>query len=183
MVAHEKVIAKVAKKYGGKALTDEEGNQLMPVAKMGWDILYAKYHQIEPTFFGLGRYMVWIMLTEPAQVKQMEKWAIDEFTKIGVMPVCYYSQPFDNGRSMFFRIFCFPDPNDTEKINEVKNNYQKMFKTAMERYGAIPMRHKAEYRTIQMTNGYYEALKKIKRTFDPNNILNPGVQLFMEEDL
>jgi FAD/FMN-containing dehydrogenase len=183
MVAHEKVIARVAQKYHGKALTDEEVNKLMPVAKLGWDVLYAKYHQIEPTFFGLGRYMVWIMLTEPAQVKQMEKYAVEEFTKVGVMPVCYYSQPFDNGRSMFFRIFCFPDPNDEKKINEVKTNYQKMFKTAMERYGAVPMRHKAEYRTIQMTNGYYEALKKIKRTFDPNNILNPGVQLFKEEDL
>jgi FAD/FMN-containing dehydrogenase len=183
MVAHEKVIAKVAQKFNGKALTDKEIDKLMPVAKMGWDILYAKYHQIEPTFFGLGRYMVWIMLTEPAQVKQMEKYAVEEFTKVGVMPVCYYSQPFDNGRSMFFRIFCFPDPNDEKKINEVKNNYQRMFKTAMERYGAVPMRHKAEYRTIQMTGGYYEALKKIKRTFDPNNILNPGVQLFKEEDL
>ena len=183
MVAHEKVIAKVAKKYSGKALTEKEGNELMPVAKMGWEILYAQYHQIEPTFFGLGRYMVWIMLTEPAQVKEMEKWAVEEFAKVGVTPVCYYSHPFDNGRSMFFRIFCFPDPNDTKKIDEVRNNYRKMFNIAMERYGAIPMRHKAEYRTIQLTNGYYEALKKIKKTFDPHNILNPGVQLFKEEDL
>lgn len=183
MIAHEKVIAKVARKYGGKSLTQQEGDQLMPIAKQGWDILYAKYHQIEPTFFGLGRYMVWIMLTEPKDVKRMEKWAVDEFAKVGVMPVCYYAHPFDFGRSIFFRIFCFPDPNNDELIARVSANYQKMFKTAMEKYGAIPMRHKAQYRTIQITNGYYEALKKIKKTFDPNNILNPGVELFKEEDL
>jgi FAD/FMN-containing dehydrogenase len=183
MLAHEKVIAKVARKYDGKMLSDKEGNELMPVAKMGWDILYAKYHQIEPTFFGLGRYMVWIMLTEPASVKKMEKWAVEEFAKVGVTPVCYYAQPFDFGRSIFFRIFCFPDPNNAELIDKVRNNYKKMFNTAMQRYGAIPMRHKAEYRTIDQTNGFYEALKKIKKVFDPNNILNPAVQLFKEEDL
>ncbi len=183
MVAHDKVLAKVAPKYGGKALTEAEVNEIMPIAKMGWDILYAKYHQIEPTFFGLGRYMVWIMLTEPKDVKKMEKWAVEEFAKVGVTPVCYYAHPFDFGRSIFFRIFCFPDPNNDELIAKVSANYQKMFKTAMEKYGAIPMRHKAQYRTLQLTGGYYEALKKIKKSFDPNNIMNPGVELFKEEEL
>lgn len=183
MVAHEKVLARVAQKYGGRTLTEEESDKLMPIAKQGWDILYAKYHQIEPTFFGLGRYMVWIMLTEPSQVKEMEKWAVEEFAKVGVTPVCYYAHPFDYGRSIFFRIFCFPDPNNEELIGKVSANYQKMFHTAMERYGAIPMRHKAQYRTIHTTNGYYEALKKVKKAFDPNNILNPDVALFKEDEL
>ncbi|MDD5700849.1 MAG: FAD-binding oxidoreductase, partial [Dehalococcoidales bacterium] len=106
MVAHEKVIAKVARKYNGRAIPSEEAERIMPVAKMGWEILYGKYHQIEPTFFGLGRYMVWIMLTEPKDVKKMEQYAVEELSKCGVRPVCYYSQPFDSGRSIFFRIFC-----------------------------------------------------------------------------
>ena len=113
----------------------------------------------------------------------MEKWAVEEFAKVGVMPVCYYAHPFDFGRSIFFRIFCFPDPNNEALIAKVSANYQKMFRTAMEKYGAIPMRHKAQYRTIQLTGGYYEALKKIKKSFDPNNILNPGVELFKEDEL
>ena len=183
MMAHEKVLAKVALKYGGRALTDEEAEELLPVAKAGWDILYGKYHQIEPAFFGLGRYMVWIMLTEPRQVKEMEKWAVEELAKVGVTPVCYYAQPLDFGRSIFFRIFCFPDPYNQELIDKVTANYQKMFHTAMERYGAIPMRHKAQYRTIHLTNGYYEALKKVKRAFDPRNILNRDVGLFQEDEL
>jgi FAD/FMN-containing dehydrogenase len=183
MVAHEKVIAKVARKYNGRAIPPEEAERIMPVAKMGWEILYGKYHQIEPTFFGLGRYMVWIMLTEPKDVKKMEQYAVEELSKCGVRPVCYYSQPFDSGRSIFFRIFCFPNPDDDAAINRVRETYKRMFSTAMEKYGATPMRHKAEFRTIQMTDGYYEALKKIKKTFDPNNILNPDVQLFKEEDL
>jgi FAD/FMN-containing dehydrogenase len=183
MAASEKMLEKVAMKYGGRTLSDEEGEKLLPVAKAGWDVLYAKYHQIEPTFFGLGRYMVWIMLTEPKDVKKMEKWAVEELAKVGVTPVCYYSQPFDFGRSMFFRIFCFPDPYNQELIEKVATTYQKMFQTAMEKYGAIPMRHKTQYRSIQLTNGYYEALKKIKKAFDPNNILNPSVGLFREDEL
>jgi FAD/FMN-containing dehydrogenase len=183
MAANEKMLGKVAQKYGGRALSDEEADKLMPVAKGGWDILYGQYHQIEPTFFGLGRYMVWIMLTEPKDVKKMEKWAVAELAKVGVTPVCYYSQPFDFGRSMFFRMFCFPDPYNQPLIEKVASTYQKMFHRAMEKYGAIPMRHKSQYRTIQLTGGYYQALKKIKTAFDPHNILNPSVGLFEEDDL
>jgi hypothetical protein len=183
MKAHESVISKVAQKYHGHMMSAAEAEKIVPIPKMGWDILYGKYHQLEPTFFGLGRYMVWIMLTEPKDVKKMEKYAVAQLAKTGVRPICYYSQPFDSGRSFFFRIFSFPDPNDEKLINNIRDTYHKMFDYAMKNYGAVPMRHKAEYRTIQQTGGYYEALKKIKKSFDPNNILNPGVQLFKEEDL
>jgi FAD/FMN-containing dehydrogenase len=181
MVAAEKVLAKVARKHSGRTLDQKEIKQLIPVPMMGWNELYAKYHQIEPTFFGLGKYMVWIMFAEPKDVKEMEKYAVDELASLNVSPVCYYAQPFDFGRSIFFRIFAFPDPNDEALIGKVGAKYNEMFHVAMERYGAIPMRHKSFMPCIDQTGGYQDVLTRIKKTLDPNNILNPGMGIFPED--
>jgi FAD/FMN-containing dehydrogenase len=182
MVAAEKVLVKVAKKHAGKTLTEKEIQQLIPVPMMGWNELYAKYHQIEPTFFGLGKYMVWIMFAEPKDVKEMEKYAVAELAGLGIAPICYYSHPFDFGRSIFFRIFAFPDPTDQEMIGRVGAKFNEMFNVAMERYGAIPMRHKKQFSCIDRTGGFQDVLTRIKKALDPNNILNPGMGIFPEDE-
>jgi FAD/FMN-containing dehydrogenase len=179
---YDKVLAGVAVRHNGKAMSDEEADRILPVAKMGWTELYARYHQIEPTFFGLGRYMAWIMFTEPRQVKELEKFAVDELSRLDVGPICYYSQPFDFGRSIFFRIFCFPDPSDQELLARTQNKYVEMWETAMQKYGAIPMRHKPLLPWLERTGGYADVLYRIKKALDPNNILNPAVSLFSKED-
>ena len=126
--------------------------------------------------------MVWIMFAEPKDVKEMEKYAVGELSKLGIAPVCYYSQPFDFGRSIFFRIFAFPDPKDGELLGKVGAKFNEMFSTAMERYGAIPMRHKAYLPCIDQTGGFYDVLKRIKKALDPNNILNRNIGIFSEEE-
>ncbi|MFH1647899.1 MAG: FAD-binding oxidoreductase [Chloroflexota bacterium] len=182
MVASEKVCARVAKKYHGKTLSEKEIQELIPIPMAGWHELYANYHQIEPTFFGLGKYMVWIMFAEPKDVKEMEKYAVAELAELGVAPVCYYSQPFDFGRSIFFRIFAFPDPRDQPLIDKVGAKFNEMFEVAMERYGAIPMRHKKQFSCIDQTGGFYDVLKRIKKALDPNNILNRDMGIFPEDE-
>ncbi len=182
MVASEKVCDRVAKKYNGKTLTKKEIQELIPIPMAGWTELYANYHQIEPTFFGLGKYMVWIMFAEPKDVKEMEKYAVRELSKLGVAPVCYYSQPFDFGRSIFFRISAFPDPKNQELIDKVGAKFNEMFNVAMERYGAIPMRHKVYLPCIDQTGGFYDVLKKIKKALDPNNILNRDMGIFPKDE-
>ncbi len=182
MLASEKILAKVAKKYNGSTLNKKEIQQLIPLPMAGWTELYARYHQTEPTFFGLGKYMVWIMFAEPKDVKEMEKYAVSELAKLNVSPVCYYSQPFDFGRSIFFRIFAFPDPKDQELIEKIGAKFNEMFDVAMQRYGAIPMRYKSYFPCIDRTGGFYEVLKRIKKALDPNNILNPSLGIFPEEE-
>jgi glycolate oxidase len=182
MVASEKVCDKVAKKYNGKTFTKKEIQELIPIPMAGWTELYANYHQIEPTFFGLGKYMVWIMFAEPKDVKEMEKYAVGELAKLGIAPVCYYSQPFDFGRSIFFRIFAFPDPRNQELVDKVGAKYNEMFTVAMERYGAIPMRHKIQFSCINQTGGFYDVLRRIKKALDPNNILNRDMGIFPEDE-
>ena len=178
--AHLSVMAKVARRFGGRLLTDEEAEQKMPVTKGGFDELYTNYHQVEPNFFGLGASPMWITMSAPEDVKQVEKWALEKTYALGVTPVLYYTQPFDFGRSMMFRIFFFPNPRNKEKLKEISQTFGNMFDEALERYGAIPMRHSPLGSHFYKTGGYAEVLTKIKKALDPNNILNASMRIFEE---
>jgi FAD/FMN-containing dehydrogenase len=180
MRSHGQVCGEVAAKYGGRVLSRKEAQKVAPGGVGGWTELYGKYRPVEPTFFGLGQYLAWIVFVEPKVVKEVEKWAVEEFVKFGVPPVCYYSQPFDFGRSMFFRIFCFPDPKNQKLVGQIVSKYQEMYVTAMKRYGGVPMRVKLGYPTLESTGGYGNALTRIKNAFDPNDILSPNVGIFGE---
>ena len=131
--------------------------------------------------YGLGRYAAWIAVAEPKDIIEIEKWAVGKMHQLGVAPVMYYSQPFDFGRCMFFRMFSFFDPQDKELLNKVQETYTDMYSTIMEKYGATPERYRRDPSMIHQLGNYYEFLKRIKRAVDPSNILNPGVRLFEEE--
>jgi len=176
-----KVCDKVAKRFGGRLLSDEEASKKMPITKGGFEELYTNYHQVEPNFFGLGASPMWITMSAPKDVKELEKWALDKVYKLGVTPILYYCQPFDYGRSMMFRIFFFPDPRDKEKLAEISKTFGNMFDEAMKRYKAIPMRHSPLGSHFQKTGGYAEVLTRIKKALDPNNILNRSMRIFEED--
>jgi FAD/FMN-containing dehydrogenase len=55
-----------------------------------------------------------------------------------------------------------------------------MYDTAMKKYNALPYRYNVGD-FVRGTGGYYELLKKIKLAVDPNNILNPSINLFDDE--
>lgn len=181
MQSHEMVCEKVAKKYGGRVVPEDEAKKVLPGGVGGWHELYARYRPLPPDFFGLGQYMVWITLSEPKDVKQIEKLLVDELGDLNVPPVCYYAQPFDFGRSIFFRIFVFPHPEDTETVGKVRAKYQQLYTTAMENYGAVPMRYKLGFPTLDDVGSYGDVLKRIKSALDPNNILNRGIGMFPED--
>jgi FAD/FMN-containing dehydrogenase len=183
MRANDRICKKVAAKYGGHVLSKKEAEKVVPGGLFGWEELYGKYHPLEPTFFGLGKYLAWIVLTEPSRVKELEKWAVEEFSKFKSSPVCYYSQPFDFGRAMFFRIFVFADPKDQKLVDHIVAKYREMYVVAMKRYGGVPMRVKSGFPTLELVGGYGEALAKIKHAFDPNNILSPHMKIFEEVTL
>jgi FAD/FMN-containing dehydrogenase len=181
MQANERICAKVAAKFGGRVLSQEEAKKVVPGGVAGWTELYANYRPVEPTFFGLGKYMVWIVLTEPKAVKELEKWAVDQCAEFDSSPICYYAQPFDFGRAIFFRIFCFADPKNQKLTDRITAKYREMYDVALKQYGGVPMRVKAGFPSLRQVGGYGEALTRIKRVFDPNNILSPNMGLF--EDL
>jgi len=179
--ANIKVSEKVAQKHNGKQFSDAEARALLPVGMKGWDKLYADYRpQVPIALYGLGRNMVWIVHNEPKDIKELEKWAVEELDKEGIRPVCYYAHSFDFGRSIFFRLFAFAEASNLELRLKIGAKFSEMYDTAMKKYNALPYRYNiGDF--VRDTGGYYELLKKIKLAVDPNNILNPSVNLFDSE--
>ncbi len=178
---HESLISLVARKYGGKTLSLEECQESIPGVVRSFTQFYLEYRQPKMEHnkkYGLGRYIPWIVQAEPSRIAELEKEAVDRLYKLGNTPICYYSQPFDWGRSFFFRMFTFIDPEDTEKIGKVVQTYKEMYHWALEKYGATPFRHRRDPYFTKNLIGYYDLLSTVKKVVDPNNILNPGVALF-----
>lgn len=181
MDTHEKLLGKIAEKCGGKLLNKNERETVLPSAIKSWEKFYIQYRI--PTMdqakkYGLGRYIPWIVLGEPENIAKIEKEAVDAFNELGARPVCYYSMPMDYGRAMVFRIFSYFDPDDKEKLMEVRDLYQSMFENAVKKYGAIQTRHRWGPTKLYQTGGFQLLLRAIKKIVDPNNIMNPGIGLY-----
>jgi len=183
MDVSESVCGKVAKKYGGRAVSWKELEEISPGAVRSWKEFYLDHHQPKMEHnkkYGLGRYSGWIGIAEPNDIIKIEKYAKETLKKLGkgIRPICYYTQPFDFGRCMFLRMFAYTDPKDQELLNKIKVTFTEMYDTVMKKYGATPERFRRDPNMIRQLGGYYEVLKRIKKALDPNNILHPGVRLF-----
>jgi FAD/FMN-containing dehydrogenase len=181
MEVHEKVLEKVSEETCGHILPIEDVEKTFPRAFRSWKSFYIDYHSpgMEQTKeFGLGRYVPWIVIGEPKDIISIEKESIQFLDNLNIRPICYYSMPFDYGRAIFFRLFSWVNPKDAELLSNVRNLYQDMYKWAMKKYGAIPFRHRRDPDILALTGGYQTLLRAIKKTIDPNNIMNPGVGLF-----
>ena len=72
---------------------------------------------------------------------------------------------------------------DQEAVQRVLNMFGEMTNVALERYGAIPLRHKAYLGNyLDLTGSYADVLGRIKKALDPNNILNRGIRIFRENE-
>lgn len=181
MEVHEKILERVSNANSGRVLLKEEIDRKISRAAQSWKSFYIDYHipaMDQMKKYGLGRYLPWIVTAEPKDIVFIEKEAVQFLDDLKVRPICYYSMPFDYGRGMFFRIFSWVNPQDKELLVKVGTLYQDMYKWAMKKYGATPFRHRRDPNILAMTGGYQILLRAIKKTVDPNNIMNPGVALF-----
>jgi len=183
MVTNEKIISRVAEKYGGKVLSRKEAEKLSPAMVSAWTEFYGEYH--EPRMeglkkWGLGRYMAWLVNAEPKDIIDIESFAVDKLYNTGAQPVCYYSMPFDFGRSMVFRLFTYVDSKDNELTARVQETFKELYDTAMSKYGAVPFRYRGGTGNVWLKQSpeFYEFYRKMKKMVDPNNILNRNMQLF-----
>ncbi len=69
----------------------------------------------------------------------------------------------------------FRDKDEVKRLNTVKD---KLFELAIQYNGTLSGEHgigyeKKQYLNMALDKGAYEYMKKIKKVFDPNNILNP----------
>lgn len=178
---YEKICAKVAQKYHGRVLSEEEIENRFPATLDGFRQQYGDFHYRESVHWSKGRFMGWYVFAEPKDMKAIEKFAMNEFTKFGkkINPINYYSHPFDFGRSILLRISGFPDPNDIKTREKIAKKFNEMYEVALKKYHAIPIRPIGSNRA----GTYMEVLRKIKKALDPHNILNRDSGLFEEGEL
>jgi FAD/FMN-containing dehydrogenase len=189
MISHEKVIEKVAAKYGGRIITEEELEK-NPNTPGQWGQIYEEYHPNRRTrgprpamqgMMGGGWMAMWVVMAEAEALKELEKWTVEKVWETTGSPLSYYVHPFDFGRSMMFRIILQVPRKDQEKVNKVLNMFQEMTNITLEKYGAIPLRHKAYLGNyLDLTGTYADVLKRVKKVLDPNNILNRDIGIFKE---
>jgi hypothetical protein len=128
-----------------------------------------------------GRFHGWYVFAEPKDMKEVEKFAVNEFSKFGkaIYPLSYYSHPFDFGRSFLLRISGFPDPTDIELRKKITKKFDEMYDIALKKYRAVPIRPIGSERA----GTYMKVLARIKKALDPNNILGRNSGLFEEGEL
>ncbi|MFH1646136.1 MAG: FAD-binding oxidoreductase [Chloroflexota bacterium] len=178
---YEEICAKVAKKYHGRVISDEEAEKRFPATLAGFQQQYGEYSYRESVHWSKGRFVGWYVFAEPKDMKEIEKFAVNEFAKFGkaINPVNYYSHPFDFGRSILLRIAGFPDPTDIELRKKISEKFEEMYDIALKKYRAVPIRPIGS----DKAGTYMEVLRSIKKALDPNNILNRDGGLFEEGEL
>ncbi len=183
MVVNEKLCSAIAGKYGGKVHSREDAARMM----MTYEALETWYREnrtlrMEPAMLKklspvevdeMGLYVPWIVMAEPKNVVECEKWAVDRIAGLGCGVPAYYSQPFDYGRSMFLRLYIYPDGRNKDLLMKVVGTYNQMYDEALERYGATPFRARGISPWLRNSGDFLNLFRKIKKTVDPNNILNP----------
>ncbi len=74
---------------------------------------------------------------------------------------------------------CLTDERDAEEMHRVELAFEEIFRAALDLGGTITGEHgiglaKKQFLRTSTPDAKMELLQKIKASFDPNNILNPG---------
>jgi FAD/FMN-containing dehydrogenase len=175
--AQLEVCEDVAKKYHGRVISDEEAKKRFPATLDGFQQQYGNFSYREGTHWCQGRFTGLLVFGEPKDMKEVEKYAVNEFATFGkgINPINYYSHPFDFGRSFLLRIAGFPDPSDTETRMKMMKKFGEMYDTAIKKYRAVPI---APIGMAERVGTYMDVLIRIKKALDPNNILSRDSGVF-----
>jgi FAD/FMN-containing dehydrogenase len=87
-----------------------------------------------------------------------------------------YLQPIEHNRACHVEFNFFYDPANQSEVESVKGLYSEAIKTLLSE-GALFTRPYGEELTrlvYQQAADYTMALRRVKKVFDPNNIMNPG---------
>ncbi len=86
-----------------------------------------------------------------------------------------YIQPIEHNRACYLEFNLFYDPNSPTEVERVRKLYTEAA-PALLKDGALFTRPYGELAKLVYTraDGYAATLKRVKKLFDPNNIMNPG---------
>ena len=180
---YEKLCARVAEKYHGRAYPEEEVEERWPQTMAGFKQQYLDFSYREGTHWARGRWSGSVVFAEPKDIKEIEKLYINSFSELGprARPINSYSHPFDFGRTFLFRFSGFPETGDTEIRQKIFQKTMEICDTAIKKYRAAPL-IAAMGLEMDGVKAHLDVLGRIKKALDPNNILNRAVgsMLFKE---
>lgn len=109
----------------------------------------------------------------PKFINKVEKIATEHgypITDIGG-----YLQPIEHNRACYLEFDLFYDPTSHPEVKQVQNLYTEAAPVLLKE-GALFTRPYGELAKLvyDRANGYATTLKRVKKLFDPNNIMNPG---------
>lgn len=179
----KKTIKRLIEKYNGTDYT-ETCKEKFPGA---YKFFYDHYVLHKPTNTFMGAYaegfpVMPIVLGDPLTVVELEKWGLRFLRKSPLkLGLAYYSHCVDFARIIFLRMTPFISPTSSkgeiERAREVKRRYLEI---AMKKFGAVPIRPAPdEGKTLEETGAFGDALVKIKKALDPQNIMNSGMSAGM----
>jgi FAD/FMN-containing dehydrogenase len=86
-----------------------------------------------------------------------------------------YLQPIEHNRACHLEFNFFYDPASSSEVEKVRNLNHALAPVLLEE-GALFTRPYGELAKLvyEKAAGYTETLKRVKKIFDPNNIMNPG---------
>ncbi|RLG91571.1 MAG: hypothetical protein DRO36_03995 [Candidatus Hecatellales archaeon] len=87
----------------------------------------------------------------------------------------YYIQPLEYGRACHCEFNLPYDPNDPKEIKKISSIFEKLSERIMANGGFFSRPYGLWSRIVyEKATEYVNALRKLKSTLDPNNIMNPG---------
>lgn len=109
-----------------------------------------------------------------SEIAKMVK-AINEIAEKYVLNICTFGHAGDGN----LHPTCLTDVRNHEEIERVEKAFEEIFKKAIELGGTITGEHgvgvmKAPYLQLKLGEAGIAAMKAIKNSLDPNNIMNPG---------
>jgi hypothetical protein len=109
----------------------------------------------------------------PSFIKTVGEIAVKHGYQIDDMGT--YLQPIEHNRACYLEFDFFYDPEDPAQIRIVQNLFRQAAVTLLNE-GALFTRPYGELAPLvyERTSGYTMTLRRVKKLFDPNNIMNPG---------
>lgn len=109
-----------------------------------------------------------------SNIAQMVK-AIEEIAKEYDVRICTFGHAGDGN----LHPTCLTDVRDKEELERVEKAFEAIFQRSIELGGTITGEHgvgimKAPYLHLKLGESGIQAMKAIKHSLDPNNIMNPG---------
>lgn len=152
------------------------GKKVLPILRKPW-ANKAVYWKNRPRGACQSLFFIAKPVAAPAFISRVEAVAARHGYPIGDIGV--YVQPIEHNRACQLEFNFFYDPASQSEVERIKGLYSEAARLLLND-GAFFSRPYGELADLvfERASGYTAALKRLKKVFDPNNIMNPGTLCF-----